>query len=139
MHGIDYTETFAPSIRWEILEIFLVIAIMLKMILLQIDVIGDYIESSFGQKDQPIYIKISQKCRIEWEGLVYKNLKSLYNIKQAEKLWNKTIIKFFQKIGFVLTNANLCILVYKQDDIFILVRVYIDDFLLRFQSQDGLE
>lgn len=54
-------------------------------------------------------------------------------------MWNKTIIKFFQKIGFVFTNVDPCILAYKQGDIFILVRVYIDDLLLGSQSEDRLE
>lgn len=48
MHVINYTETFAPTIRRETLRIFLAIAIMLKMTLLQIDVIGAYLESFLG-------------------------------------------------------------------------------------------
>ena len=42
-------------------------------------------------------------------------------------------------IKFVLINANPCILAYKQNDVFILVEVYINDFLLRSQSQNGPE
>ena len=73
------------------------------------------------------------------EGLVCKILKSLYSLKQAGRLWNKTIIKFFQKFGFVFTNADPCILAYRQGDVFILVGVYVDDLLLGSQSQNGLE
>lgn len=58
VHGIDYTEIFALTIRYELLRIFIVIATMLGMILLQMDIIGAYLESLFGQNDQPIYIKI---------------------------------------------------------------------------------
>ena len=83
---------------------------MLGMILLQMDVISAYLESLLGQNNQPIYMKIPKRCRSGREGLVYKILKSLYGLKQAGKLWNKTIIKFFQKIGFVPINADACIL-----------------------------
>ena len=121
------------------MRIFLVIAIMLRMTLLQINVIGAFIKSFFGQKDQPIYIKIPQEYRSGQERLVYKSLKSLYSLKQAERLWNKTIIKFFQKIGFVLISANSCILAYIQGDVFILVGIYVHDFLFKSQSQDGLQ
>ena len=49
IHEIDYTETFAPTIRCESLRIFLAIATMLGIILMQMDVIGEYLESALGQ------------------------------------------------------------------------------------------
>lgn len=101
VHGIDYTETFAPTIRRESLRIFLAITALLGMILLQMDVIGAYLESPLGQDEHPIYLKIPQGCKIGREGLVCKILKSLYGLKQAGRLWNKTLIKFFRTIGFV--------------------------------------
>lgn len=58
MYGINYTETFTSTIRQEPLQIFLLIVRMLGMILLQIDVIGAYLESPLSQNNQPIYIKI---------------------------------------------------------------------------------
>ena len=45
VYKIDYIKTFAPIIRWELLRIFLAIAVMLRMILVQMDVIGGYLES----------------------------------------------------------------------------------------------
>ena len=62
VHGIDYTETFAPTIRRKSMRIFLAIATMLGMILIQMDVIGAYLESAFDQNEQPIYMKIPQRC-----------------------------------------------------------------------------
>lgn len=112
---------------------------MLGMILLQMDVIGAYLESPLGQNDQPIYMRIPQRCRSGREGLVCKILKSLYGLKQAGRLWNKTIIKFFRKIGFILTNADPCILAYGQGDALILVGVYVDDLVLGSKSQDRLD
>ena len=63
VHGIDYTETFAPIIRRESLIIFLAIAIMLGMILIQIDVISAYLKSALDQNKQPIYMIIPQGCQ----------------------------------------------------------------------------
>lgn len=48
VYEIDYTKTFAPSIWREFLKIFLVIATILGMIILQIDVIGAYLETPLG-------------------------------------------------------------------------------------------
>ena len=111
---------------------------MLGMILLQMDIIGAYLESFFEQGDHHIYMRIPPGCKIGREGLVCKIFKSLYGLKQAERLSNKTLIKFFQKIGFVATNADPCILAYLKNNIFIIVGVYVDDLALAFQSQDGL-
>lgn len=105
-------ETFAPTIRRELLQIFLAIVTMLGMILLQMDIIGAYLESFLGQNNQPIYMKIPQGCMTGRESLVCKILKSLYGLKQARRLWNKMVTKFFWKIGFILTNADPYIQAY---------------------------
>lgn len=83
------------------------------MIFIEIKVVGVYLKSAFCQNKQPIYMKIPQRC-IVIGGLVYKILKSFYKLKQAKKLWNKTIIKFFQKIGFIPINADNYIFIIKK-------------------------
>ena len=83
---------------------------MLKIILIQINVIGAYLESAPGQNKYLIFMKIPQECLVGREGLVYKILKNLYGLKQAGRLWNKTITKFFRRIDFTPTNADACIL-----------------------------
>ena len=132
-------ETFASTIRRKSLRIFLAIATMLGMILIQMDVIGAYLESALDQNEQPIYMKIPQGCQAGREGLVCKILKSLYGLKQAGRLWNKTIIKFFRRIGFTPTNADACILTIKRKEEFIIVDLYVDDLVLGSRSLKALE
>lgn len=139
VHGIDYMETFAPTIRRESLRIFLAVTAMLGMTVIQMNVIGAYIESALGQNEQPIYMKIPQGRLADREGLVYKILKSLYGLKQAGRLWNKTITKFFQRIGFTPTNADACILTIKWKGELVIVGVYVDDLLLGSRSVEALE
>ena len=112
---------------------------MLGMILMQINVIGTYLESALGQIKQPIYMKIPQECLAGREQLVCKILKSLYGLKQVERLWNKTIIKFFRKIGFASTNADVCILTIKWKGELIIVGMYVDDLVLGSRSLNALE
>lgn len=97
------------TIRRESLRIFLAIVAMLGLILMQMDIIGAYLESALGQKKQPLFMKIPQGWQTGRDGLFCKILKSLYKygLKQEWRLWNKTIIKFFRKIGFIPTNADL--------------------------------
>lgn len=77
------------------------------------DVISTFLKSPLRQdKRHLIYIIIWQRYKIGRELLVYKIFKSLYRLKQVERLWNKMLIKLFQKIGFIPTNADLYILTY---------------------------
>lgn len=121
------------------LRIFLVIVKILGMIILQIDIIDSYLESSCRWNKHLINIKILQKCETGWEGLVFKIFKSLYGLKQVGRFWNKTFIKFFQKIGFVSTNENLYILTFQKSNVFIIIRVYVDDLAFVSKSQDELD
>ena len=84
-------------------------------------------------------MKIPHRCKVGQERLICMIFKSLYGLKQAEKFWNITFIKFFQKISFISINADPYILTYWQDNIFIIIEVYIDNFALVFQNQDGLD
>ena len=113
IHRIDYTKIFVLTIKYKSLRIFLVITTILEIILIYIDIINAYLESIFDQNKQPIYMKIPQECPTGWKRLICKIPKSLYGLKQARKLWNKTIIKLFQKIGFNLTNVDTCIFTIK--------------------------
>lgn len=63
----------------------------------------------------------------------------MHGLKQAGRLWNNTIIKFFRKIGFNPTNAYPCILIFKRGGELIVVGVYVDDLLLGSKSGDALE
>lgn len=51
VYGINYTEIFVFAIKQELLRIFLAIIIILEMILLQIDIIDTYLESSLNQNN----------------------------------------------------------------------------------------
>ena len=73
------------------------------------------------------------------ESLVYKILKSLYGLKQVRRLWNKTITKFFQKIGFTPTNTDSCIIIIKREGQFTIVGMYVDNFALGSKSIKALE
>ncbi len=139
IHGVDYTETFAPTIRRELLRILLAFVNMLGLILMQMDVVGAYLKSALGQNEQPIFMNIRQGRQTGREGLVCKILKSFYGLKQAGRLWNKTIIKFFKKIGFDATNGDPCILIFRKEEQLIMVGVYVDDLMLASNQHDAMK
>lgn len=94
------------------------------------DIIDVYLESSLGQDKHLIYIKIPQRCKIGWESFICKIFKSLYGLKQAGRLWNKTLITFFRTISFVTINVDPYILTYWKNSILIIREVYVNDLAL---------
>ena len=78
-------------------------------------------------------MKIPQGCIVR-ESLVCKILKSLYGLEQVERLWNKTIIKFFQEIGFIPINVDSCIFTIKREGELIIVEVYVYNLALGSRS-----
>lgn len=79
-------KTFISIIRHKSLRIILAIKIILKIILIQIDILEIYLKSALSQNEQSIYIKIPQTCLISQESLIDKILKSLYGLKQVRRL-----------------------------------------------------
>lgn len=54
---------------------------MVRIILLQINIIKAYLKSFFDQNNLFIYIKILQKYKNRQKRLIYKIFKNLYDLK----------------------------------------------------------
>lgn len=63
----------------------------------------------------------------------------MYGLKQVERLWNKTITKFFQKIAFNSTNVDVYILTINWEGELIIIDVYVDNHIFESQSQEVLK
>lgn len=92
-----------------------------------------YFKSLLGNNKLPIFMKLLPEihnfCQI-WESLIYRLLKSLYGLKQFEKLWNQNIIAFYKLIGFRQFNKDPSIFIcYSRDEISI-INVYVNNFFL---------
>lgn len=84
VYGIDYTNTFLPTVRRESLRVFLALIAYLGFIFDQMNVIGVYLKNLLDR--DAIFINVPQGLQVKRDGLVYRILKSLYGLKQAERL-----------------------------------------------------
>ncbi len=89
----------------------------------QINVISIYLCSNLKED---IYIKLLKDLDIK--KLIYKLIKSLYELKQFVKIWNHTIVKTFLRMRFCFININNS--VFYHFTINIIIVLYIDDILL---------
>lgn len=84
-------------------------------------------------------MKVSQDRQLDQNRPVCRIFKSLYNLKQVGRLWNKTVIKFLWKLGFDIINRDTYILIMVFGRDFIIVEIYVNNFLLGSRSHVALE
>ena len=141
--GIDFAETFAPTMRRKLLQIYLAICLFLNLIIHQVDIVGAYLESNLSNNKFPIFMKLPpgmHQLRQVRERLFCRLLRSLYDLKQSGRLWNQNVITFFTSIGFRQLKRNPSILIRQSATGEIsIVSVYIDDFLLASNTIKNLD
>lgn len=142
MHGVDFSETFAPTVKRESLRIYLALCLMLNLFIHQVDIVGAYLESLLGDNELPIFMKLPpgmHHLRQIRKGFLCRLLRSLYGLKQSGRLWNQNVIAFYKRIGFVQLNGDPSILIRRSENETSIVSVYVDDFLLALDKMDTLE
>ena len=77
VHGIDYEETFAPTIRYDALRIFLAIATKNNWRVHQLDIVTAFLA---GKLDEVIYLQVSHFFR-DVLGDYVQILWSIYGLK----------------------------------------------------------
>ena len=141
VQGIDFSETFAPTVRRESLRIYLALCLMLNLFIHQVDIVGAYLESPLGDNELPIFMKLPpgmHNLRQIREGLLCRLLRSLYGLRQSGRLWNQNVIAFYKRIGFKQLNGDPSILICCSRDEISIVSVYVDDFLLASNTTNTL-
>eukprot|EP00171_Calliarthron_tuberculosum_P002468 IDg2468t1 len=129
VHGVDYTETFAPVVKLTSIRIFLATVAVMDLETGQMDVITAFLN---GDLDEDIYMEVPDgfkdpKCR----GLVCKLRKALYGLKQAPRQWYAKIHDFLvNDLGFASSPNDPCMYSRHSSSSFMLIALYVDDMLI---------
>lgn len=127
--GIDYTETFAPVIRYDSLRVFLAITTKEDVELKQFDVKTAFL---YGQLREEVFMEIPEGLDTGrgMENSVCKLEKSLYGLKQAPRCWNQKFSSFLREFDFVECEAEQCIFVGKFESETVYLGIFVDDGLV---------
>ena len=129
-HGVDYNETFAPTVKAVSLRVLLALAAYYDWEVEQFDVVTAFLEAGL---DEEIYMRQPEGFREVNENgdeLVCLLLKALYGLKQAPRNWNKVITAWLIDYGFSQSKVDPCIFVYKKGGDFYILALYVDDNIL---------
>ena len=127
-HGIDYKDTFAPTLKLDSIRIFTHIAARNNFQIEQIDVNAAYLNAHLKEE---IYME-PPKGHPDHKKYIWKLKKAIYGLKQSGMEWNNELNGHLLNIGFKRLTCEPCIyfITDKHNKITCLIAVYVDDILL---------
>jgi transposase InsO family protein len=136
--GIDFTETYSPTIRFTSIRFILALASHYDMELRQIDVKGAYLN---GKLEELVYMRQPEGFVIEGkEDFVCKLNKGVYGLKQSGRVWYQTLRAELEKLGFKSGQADENVYFRRHEDGGIeIAGWYVDDGLLAANSKESME
>jgi hypothetical protein len=149
--GIDYKETFSPTVRQDSLKVVLAIAAQRNYNILQFDYKTAYLNSKMKELvymeippgfDIKRLIQISKKKKksndISYDeyqrspqNFVLRVDKAIYGTPQAGRYWNEDISKFLTSLGYTAFEKDKCIFMKKfSDNNLSIIALYVDDLIV---------
>jgi transposase InsO family protein len=125
--GFDFKETFAPTVRYSTIRTILAIAALEDLELRSVDISHAYLN---GTLEEEIYMQQPEGFEVGGPDHVCRLRKSLYGLKQAGRVWNKTLHSVLTSMGFNRVQSDHGLYIYHRDDVRILMPVFVDDITL---------
>ncbi|WJZ97935.1 hypothetical protein VitviT2T_016503 [Vitis vinifera] len=128
-YGIDYTETFAPVAKINIVRVLLSLAANLDWPLQQFDVKNVFLH---GKLSEEVYMDLPPGCMVSEKQCqkVCKLKKSLYGLKQSPRAWFGRFTKSMRAFGYRQSNSDHTLFLKKQHGKITALIVYVDDMVV---------
>jgi len=126
--GIDYHDTFAPTLKHDSIRILTAIATKNNFNIEQIDINAAYLNARLKEE---IYMK-APEGHPDFNKNYLKLNKAIYGLKQSGLEWNNELNNYLIKIGFRRLFSKPCLYVKedKRKSIICILGVYVDDILI---------
>ena len=137
VEGVDYTETFAPVVKFMSVRILLAIATKLGLHLHQMDVVTAFLN---GDLDETVYMEQPEGFKTKGkENHVCRLVKALYGLKQASRQWYKKMDEFLTcSLGLCRNIADECLYTGSSAGALVIIALYVDDLLIACSDQEKL-
>ena len=129
-YEIDYSETFAPTLRYTTLRVLQSIACSFDLEIEQFDVVIAFLKAHV---DYDIYMCSPHGLKVispNGVKLVCKFNKSLYGVKQAPRSWQSLLSSWLVSCGFRQSKTDPSLYTMIHDGHLFALAVYVDDCLL---------
>jgi hypothetical protein len=132
-YGVDYTETFAPTVRMDTFRIFMAMIAKYDLETAQFDIKNAFTEAELKEH---IYLTPPKGLQLKKDH-VLRALRSLYGLKQAGRNWNKLLHEFLTSLGFTQSLADPCLYTHFQRRMSLLL--YVDDIIAAAKTTKQLD
>jgi hypothetical protein len=132
----DFKETFAPTVRYSTIRIILPIAALEDLVLCSVDISHAYLN---GELKEEIYMQQPEGFEVGGPEYVYRLQKSLYGLKQAGRVWNKTLHSVLSSMGFRCAESDYGLYIFHRDSVQMLMPVFVDDITLAGNDSAALD
>ena len=124
--GIDFDETFAPTIRADSWRTMYACAAELgsSATLFQWDIVGAYL---WADLDEEIYMECPVGFKLPKGMNCVRLLKALYGLKQAGRLWHQLLKKVLIDMEFKPAEEDTCLFVHECNGKTTMLGVHVDD------------
>jgi len=138
-YGVDYDKTTAPTVCLESFRTLLHVAAMLDWDLWQFDIKTAFLHGVLPE-EETMYMEqpegFKEKGKEDW---VMKLMKSIYGMKQASRIWNRTFNAAIVNWGFKHLACEWCVYRQQSPTGTIIFVVHIDDILVTTSSPSEIE
>ena len=123
--GINFDETYAPTVRMPTLRMLYEISAQLSLIIHHCDVNNAFLNSNL---DTPIFMKQPEGF-VKDQTLVCRLKKSIYGLKQSGMLWNATLSNFMCSQNLTQSDRDHCLYIRIDVQGKLLVLFWVDDII----------
>jgi Reverse transcriptase (RNA-dependent DNA polymerase) len=125
VYGLDYWETYAPVTSWGTIRTILILSIINKWTVRQLDFVQAYPQAPIQNE---MYMAIPKGFVVgqDTNSYVLKLLRNIYGQKQAGRVWNEYLTAGLIEIGFTQSKYDMCLL-WKGQTILV---IYTDDTIV---------
>jgi len=128
VEGVDYTETFAPVVKYQSLRTILALAAAQSWEVHQMDVKTAFLN---GVLKEEVYMDLPTELKTpDQEGKVCKLKRSIYGLKQAPRAWYEKLETEITTWGFQKLNTDHSVFVKGKDSHRVIIAVYVDDVVI---------
>lgn len=132
--GIDYQETYAPTVRLSSIRVFLSVSVQEQYHIHQMDAKAAFLQ---GDLDEDIYM--TQPPGYAKGSNTFCHLKkALYGLKQAPRQWFKRIKSVLETTNFKMSCADNGVYVGYYKTTQVLICIYVDDLLISSSDMDSI-
>jgi hypothetical protein len=128
--GVDYSETFAPTVRYTTLRVLLALACYHDLEVEQFDVVSAFLNADVQETVYMHQPEGFHQFDPNGRKMVCKLNRALYGIKQAPRAWNSCVTEWLENYGFSQSRVDpgIYTTIYK-GHLYVLA-IYVDDCLL---------